>query len=93
MYKAFGQTFIDDDHFLAFTGAFAALFNSSGILYLYCVSSAYIFVRYVCDKTQTTAYFLDLTIHGTDPMTLAIFFTLIFLIEKKEMTLPNRVIS
>ena len=30
MYKAFGQTFIDDDHFLAFTGAFAALFNSSG---------------------------------------------------------------
>lgn len=30
MYKAFGQTFIDDDHFLAVTGAFAALFNSSG---------------------------------------------------------------
>jgi len=30
MYKAFGQTFIDDDHFLSITGAFAALFNSSG---------------------------------------------------------------
>ena len=30
MYKAFGQTFIDDDHFLAITGAVAAIFNSSG---------------------------------------------------------------
>lgn len=30
MYKAFGQTFIQDDHFLAVVGAFAAIFNSSG---------------------------------------------------------------
>merc|ERR1719471_539341 len=30
MYKAFGQTFIQDDHFLAVVGAFAAVFNSSG---------------------------------------------------------------
>jgi hypothetical protein len=30
MYKAFGQTFIDDDHFLAIVGAFAAVFNSAG---------------------------------------------------------------
>lgn len=30
MYKAFGQTFIDDDHFLANVGAFAAVFNSAG---------------------------------------------------------------
>merc|ERR1719471_2657001 len=30
MYKAFGQTFIQDDHFLAIVGAFAAVFNSSG---------------------------------------------------------------
>jgi hypothetical protein len=32
MYKAFGQTFIDDDHFLAIVGAFAAVFNSAGKL-------------------------------------------------------------
>ena len=30
MYKAFGQTFIKDDHFLAVVGAFAAVFNSGG---------------------------------------------------------------
>jgi len=30
MYKAFGQTFINDDHFLAVTGAFAAIFNCVG---------------------------------------------------------------
>merc|ERR1719189_2545909 len=30
MYKAFGQTFIRDDHFLAVVGAFAAIFNSGG---------------------------------------------------------------
>ena len=30
MYKAFGQQFIDDDHFLAVVGAFAAVFNSFG---------------------------------------------------------------
>ncbi len=30
MYKAFGQTFISDDHFLAIVGAFAAVFNSAG---------------------------------------------------------------
>jgi len=30
MYKAFGQTFINDDHFLAVVGAFAAVFNSGG---------------------------------------------------------------
>ena len=30
MYKAFGQDFIQDDHFLAIVGAFAAVFNSSG---------------------------------------------------------------
>ena len=30
MYKAFGQQFIDDDHFLAVVGAFAAVFNSIG---------------------------------------------------------------
>jgi len=30
MYKAFGQTFIKDDHFLAVVGALAAVFNSVG---------------------------------------------------------------
>ena len=30
MYKAFGQEFIKDDHFLAVVGAFAAVFNSFG---------------------------------------------------------------
>jgi len=30
MYKVFGQTFINDDHFLAVTGAFAAVFNCVG---------------------------------------------------------------
>jgi len=30
MYKAFGQTFISDDHFLSVVGAFAAVFNSGG---------------------------------------------------------------
>jgi hypothetical protein len=34
MYKAFGQTFIDDDHFLAIVGAFAAVFNSAGKIYM-----------------------------------------------------------
>jgi len=30
MYKAFGQTFINDDHFLTFVGSAAAIFNSGG---------------------------------------------------------------
>ena len=33
MYKAFGQEFIDDDHFLAVVGAVAAVFNSTGRLF------------------------------------------------------------
>lgn len=33
MYKAYGQTFIKDDHFLAIVGAFAAIFNSSGRIF------------------------------------------------------------
>ncbi|QQP42295.1 Oxalate:formate antiporterlike, partial [Caligus rogercresseyi] len=33
MYKAFGQTFIKDDHFLAIVGAFAAIFNSGGRIF------------------------------------------------------------
>lgn len=33
MYKAYGQTFIDDDHFLAIVGAFAAVFNASGRIF------------------------------------------------------------
>ena len=30
MYKAYGQVFINDDHFLAVVGAFAAIFNAGG---------------------------------------------------------------
>ena len=30
MYKAYGQTFINDDHFLSLVGAIAAIFNASG---------------------------------------------------------------
>ena len=33
MYKAYGQTFISDDHFLAFVGAFAAVFNAGGRIF------------------------------------------------------------
>lgn len=33
MYKAYGQSFINDDHFLAFVGAFAAIFNASGRIF------------------------------------------------------------
>lgn len=33
MYKAYGQTFINDDHFLAIVGAFAAVFNASGRIF------------------------------------------------------------
>ena len=32
-YKAFGQTFIDDDHFLSFVGAVSSVFNCSGRLF------------------------------------------------------------
>ena len=32
IYKAFGQTFLDDDEFLAMIGAFAGIFNSGGRL-------------------------------------------------------------
>ena len=31
-YKAFGQTFIFDDHFLSFVGAVCSVFNCSGRL-------------------------------------------------------------
>ena len=31
-YKAFGQTFILDDHFLSFVGAVCSVFNCSGRL-------------------------------------------------------------
>lgn len=33
MYEAYGQTFIKDDHFLAFVGAFAAIFNAGGRIF------------------------------------------------------------
>ena len=32
-YKAFGQTFIQDDHFLSFVGAVSSVFNCSGRLF------------------------------------------------------------
>ena len=32
-YKAFGQTFIKDDHFLSFVGAVSSVFNCSGRLF------------------------------------------------------------
>ena len=40
MYKAYGQEFISDDHFLSVVGAFAAIFNASGR----------IFWGHLCDK-------------------------------------------
>jgi nitrate/nitrite transporter NarK len=40
MYKAYGQVFIKDDHFLAVVGAFAAIFNASGR----------VFWGHLCDK-------------------------------------------
>ncbi len=40
MYKAYGQVFIADDHFLAVVGAFAAIFNASGR----------VFWGHLCDK-------------------------------------------
>ena len=40
MYKAYGQVFINDDHFLAVVGAFAAIFNASGR----------VFWGHLCDK-------------------------------------------
>lgn len=33
MYKAYGQTFITDDHFLAIVGAVAAIFNATGRIF------------------------------------------------------------
>ena len=33
MYKAFGQQFIRDDHFLAFVGSIASIFNAGGRLF------------------------------------------------------------
>ena len=30
MYKAYGQTYVDDDHFLSIVGAVAAVFNAGG---------------------------------------------------------------
>lgn len=33
MYKAFGQQFIHDDHFLAFVGSIASIFNAGGRLF------------------------------------------------------------
>lgn len=32
-YKAFGQTFIRDDHFLAFVGSISSIFNAGGRLF------------------------------------------------------------
>ena len=40
MYKAYGQVYINDDHFLAVVGAFAAIFNASGR----------VFWGHLCDK-------------------------------------------
>lgn len=40
MYKAYGQVYITDDHFLAVVGAFAAIFNASGR----------VFWGHLCDK-------------------------------------------
>ena len=40
MYKAYGQVFITDDHFLAVVGAFAAIFNAGGR----------VFWGHMCDK-------------------------------------------
>ena len=72
MYKAFGQQFIKDDHFLAVVGAFAAVFNSGGR----------VFWGYLCDVfsykmcmliVTASITFLFSTLYLTEFSTRAIF--------------------
>ena len=42
-YKAFGQTFILDDHFLSFVGAVCSVFNCSGRLMYGLLMDKYVF--------------------------------------------------
>ena len=53
MYKAYGQVFITDDHFLAVVGAFAAIFNAFGR----------VFWGHMCDKFVSFTVFLSNIIH------------------------------
>ena len=46
MYKAYGQTYISDDHFLSVVGAVAAVFNAGGRVFWGNLSDAYGY-RYV----------------------------------------------
>ncbi|XP_023322792.1 uncharacterized protein LOC111697129 [Eurytemora carolleeae] len=79
MYKAFGQTFIDDDHFLAIVGAFAAIFNSSGR----------VFWGYMCDVfgykmcmilVTSSISFLYATLYFTEFGSKALFAVWVWLI-------------
>ena len=50
MYKAYGQTYISDDHFLSVVGAVAAVFNAGGRVFWGNLSDAYGY-RYVAHRT------------------------------------------
>ena len=50
MYKAYGQTYISDDHFLSVVGAVAAVFNAGGRVFWGNLSDAYGY-RYVAHST------------------------------------------
>merc|ERR1712038_2161119 len=52
MYKAYGQTFINDDHLLSLVGAIAAIFNATGR----------IFWGHLCDKFGYKACMMFITV-------------------------------
>lgn len=82
MYKAYGQQFIHDDHFLAVVGSIASVFNAAGRIvwgYLQDRSSYKVCMLFLCAALTSLMLTLVTTPHGGKPMfmiwIIAIFFT------------------
>lgn len=64
MYKAFGQTFIRDDHFLAFVGSISSIFNAGGRLFwgnLFDKTSFRVCVNILCGLLSILMFTFELT--------------------------------
>ncbi|XP_041483300.1 oxalate:formate antiporter-like [Lytechinus variegatus] len=58
LYKAYGQMFIPDDHFLALVGSFAAIFNAGGRLFWGCLADRYSYKLAMVLLTGSNAIFI-----------------------------------
>lgn len=92
MYKAYGQTFISDDHFLALIGAFAAIFNAGGRITWGVLVDRYTYKKCMmalCSNVTALLLTMQLTPYGGKPMFAIWTFLLFFSMSASYTLIPT----